>query len=158
MTNPKRKPRTGQKTGAFPHSPGCRQLFQHLLALLPRQAQNRGRLGVAHAPAFCPPCPSRRDHRHGCASQGPTGSHQRRHHQDAIRRLSENIILASVNGQPAAYDTSTDGLLALKKAGVSDAVVAAMISRNAAMKSGVSQPRRHEYAGSCVRGTAARRR
>lgn len=52
--------------------------------------------------------------------------------------LSENIILASVNGQPAAYDTSTDGLLALKKAGVSDAVVAAMISRNAAMKSGVA--------------------
>ena len=51
--------------------------------------------------------------------------------------LSENIILASVNGQPAAYDTSTDGLLALKKAGVSDAVVAAMISRNAAMKNGV---------------------
>jgi hypothetical protein len=54
--------------------------------------------------------------------------------------LSENIILASVNGQPAAYDTSTDGLLALKKAGVSDAVVAAMISRNAAMKSGVANP------------------
>jgi hypothetical protein len=54
--------------------------------------------------------------------------------------LSENIILASVNGQPAAYDTSTDGLLALKKAGVSDAVVAAMISRNAAMKNGVSNP------------------
>jgi hypothetical protein len=54
--------------------------------------------------------------------------------------LSENIILASVNGQPAAYDTSADGLLALKNAGVSDAVVAAMISRNAAMKSGVSNP------------------
>ena len=54
--------------------------------------------------------------------------------------LSESIILASVNGQPAAYDTSADGLLALKKAGVSDAVVAAMISRNAAMKSGVSNP------------------
>jgi hypothetical protein len=54
--------------------------------------------------------------------------------------LSESIILASVNGQPAAYDTSADGLLALKKAGVTDAVVAAMISRNAAMKSGVSNP------------------
>jgi hypothetical protein len=52
--------------------------------------------------------------------------------------LSENIILSSVNTQPAAYDTSTDGLLALKKAGVSDAVVAAMISRNAAIKSGVA--------------------
>src|ERR1700685_943615 len=54
--------------------------------------------------------------------------------------LSESIILASVNGQPAAYDTSSDGLLALKKAGVSDAVVAAMIPRNAAIKSGVSNP------------------
>jgi hypothetical protein len=54
--------------------------------------------------------------------------------------LSEGIILSSVNTQPAAYDTSTDGLLALKKAGVSDAVVAAMISRNAAMKSGVGSP------------------
>jgi hypothetical protein len=42
--------------------------------------------------------------------------------------LSESIILSSVNTQPAAYDTSTDGLLALKKAGVSDSVVAAMIS------------------------------
>src|ERR1700678_4285036 len=51
--------------------------------------------------------------------------------------LRESIILSSVNTQPAAYDTSTDGLLALKKAGVSDAVLAAMISRNAAMKSGV---------------------
>jgi hypothetical protein len=54
--------------------------------------------------------------------------------------LSESIIISSVNTQPAAFDTSTDGLLALKKAGVSDAVVAAMISRNAAMKSGVGNP------------------
>jgi hypothetical protein len=54
--------------------------------------------------------------------------------------LSESVILSSVNTQSAAYDTSTDRLLALKQAGVSDAVVAAMISRNAAMKSGVSNP------------------
>jgi hypothetical protein len=52
--------------------------------------------------------------------------------------LSESVILSSINSQPASYDTSTDGLLALKKANVSDAVVAAMISRNAAMKSGVA--------------------
>ena len=52
--------------------------------------------------------------------------------------LSETVILSSINSEPAAYDTSTDGLLALKKGGVSDAVVAAMISRNAAMKSGVA--------------------
>jgi hypothetical protein len=54
--------------------------------------------------------------------------------------LSESITLSSVNTQPAAYDTSTNGLLALKKAGVADAVVAAMISRNAAMKGGVGNP------------------
>lgn len=52
--------------------------------------------------------------------------------------LSEGVILSSVNNQPAAYDTSTDGLLALKNAGLSDAVLAAIISRNAAMKSGVA--------------------
>jgi hypothetical protein len=56
--------------------------------------------------------------------------------------LGESIIISSVNTQPAAYDTSTDGLLALKKAGVSDAVLAAMISRNAAMRSGVGIPYR----------------
>jgi hypothetical protein len=54
--------------------------------------------------------------------------------------LSESIILSSVNTQPAAYDTSTEGLLALKKAGVSDTIVAAMISRNVATKSGVGNP------------------
>ena len=69
--------------------------------------------------------------------------------------LSESIILSSVNTQPAAYDTSTDGLLALKKAGVSDAVVAAMISRNAAMKSGVSQPIGHESTVRCSGWTTA---
>jgi hypothetical protein len=52
--------------------------------------------------------------------------------------LGESVILSSVNSQPADYDTSTDGLIALKKAGVSDSVVAAMISRNAAMKNGVA--------------------
>jgi hypothetical protein len=52
--------------------------------------------------------------------------------------LSESIILSSVNNQPAAYDTSADGLLALKKAGVSDVVVGALISRNAAMKNAVA--------------------
>jgi hypothetical protein len=52
--------------------------------------------------------------------------------------LSEAVIVSSVNSQPAAYDTSTDGLIALKKAGVSDAIVATMISRESAMKSGVA--------------------
>jgi hypothetical protein len=54
--------------------------------------------------------------------------------------LNDSVILSSVNSQPAAYDTSADGLIALKKAGVSDAVLAAMISRTAAMKGGVANP------------------
>jgi hypothetical protein len=55
--------------------------------------------------------------------------------------LSESIILSSVNTQPAAYDTSTDGLMALKKAGVSDAVVAATIYRNATMNASLRNTR-----------------
>jgi hypothetical protein len=55
--------------------------------------------------------------------------------------LSESIILSSVNTQPAAYDTSTDGLMALKEAGLSDAVVAATITRNATMKAGLQNRR-----------------
>jgi hypothetical protein len=69
--------------------------------------------------------------------------------------LSENIILASVNGQPAAYDTSANGLVALKRAGVSDAVVAAIISRNAAMKSGVANPTGTNVTGSAAAGPPA---
>jgi hypothetical protein len=51
--------------------------------------------------------------------------------------MSESVILSSISTQPAAYDTSIDGLLDLKKAGISDSVIAAIISRNASMKVGV---------------------
>jgi hypothetical protein len=111
-----------------------------LLALFPQQAQNDFRLEVpVRLPSailalllatFFAVVPAE-------AQQGLTNT-------DIIKMqsagLSESIILSSVNTQPAAYDTSTDGLLGLKKAGVSDGVVAAMISRNAAMKSGVVNP------------------
>jgi len=52
--------------------------------------------------------------------------------------LSEGIILSSINTQPASYDTSVASMIALKEAGVSDSVVAAMISRNAPMAGGPS--------------------
>jgi hypothetical protein len=110
---------------------------KHLLALFRQQAQNDSRrrcplhlfslLLTFLVVAFIAVFPAQ-------AQQGLTNT-------DIIKMqsagLSESIILSSVNTQPAAYDTSTDGLLALKKAGVSDAVLAAMISRNALMKSGV---------------------
>jgi hypothetical protein len=51
--------------------------------------------------------------------------------------LGEGIILSSVNTQPASYETSVDPLISLKLAGVSESVVAAMITRNATMKAGV---------------------
>ncbi len=45
--------------------------------------------------------------------------------------LAEDLIIATINASPAAYDTSANGLIALKTAEVSDKVVAAIISRNA---------------------------
>jgi len=42
--------------------------------------------------------------------------------------LSEDLIITTVNASAGTYDTSADGLIALKTAGVSDKVVAAMVS------------------------------
>ena len=44
--------------------------------------------------------------------------------------LSPEIVAASVNGQPGHYDISPDALIALKKAGVGDVVISAMIAHN----------------------------
>jgi len=46
--------------------------------------------------------------------------------------ISDDLIVSTVNAQPATYDTSVDGIIALKAAGVSDRVVAAMVSKAAA--------------------------
>lgn len=56
---------------------------------------------------------------------------------DAIVKLakagmSEDVIIATINGSQGAYDTSTDALIALKGAGVSDKVVAAMVTKGLA--------------------------
>jgi hypothetical protein len=45
--------------------------------------------------------------------------------------LSEDLIVSTINAQPGAYDTSTDGLIALKGAGASDKVVAAIVAKAA---------------------------
>lgn len=45
--------------------------------------------------------------------------------------LSADIVVAAVKAQPGNYDLSPDSLIALKKAGASDPIIAAMISRNA---------------------------
>jgi hypothetical protein len=56
---------------------------------------------------------------------------------DAILKLakagmSESIILSMISGQPGSYSTKVDDLIALKQAGVSDKVVAAMVSKGSA--------------------------
>jgi hypothetical protein len=44
--------------------------------------------------------------------------------------LSEDLIITTINSSPGSYDTSADGLIALKNAGVSDKVVSAIILKS----------------------------
>jgi hypothetical protein len=44
--------------------------------------------------------------------------------------LSAEIVIATVNSQPGRYDVSPDALIALKKAGASDAVISTLIGHN----------------------------
>ena len=44
--------------------------------------------------------------------------------------LSEDLIVMTVNASPGSYDTSANGLVALKTAGVSDKVVGAIVMRS----------------------------
>jgi hypothetical protein len=46
--------------------------------------------------------------------------------------LSDDLIIATINAQPGTYDTSTDGLVALKASGASDKVVTAIVVRASA--------------------------
>lgn len=43
--------------------------------------------------------------------------------------LSDDLIVSTINGSPGAYDTSADGLIALKTAGASDKVVSAIVMK-----------------------------
>jgi hypothetical protein len=45
--------------------------------------------------------------------------------------LSDDLIAQTVAGSPGHYDTSTDAMIALKKQGVSDKVIGAMVGKNA---------------------------
>jgi hypothetical protein len=44
--------------------------------------------------------------------------------------LSDDVIITSINSSPGAYDTSTEALVALKKARVSDKIVSAIIVKS----------------------------
>jgi len=50
--------------------------------------------------------------------------------------LSDDLVINTINSQPGSYDTTTNGLIALKTAGVSDNVISAMLLKNNA----ASQP------------------
>lgn len=43
--------------------------------------------------------------------------------------ISDDLIVTTINAQAGTYDTSADGIIALKTAGVSDKVVAAMVTK-----------------------------
>ena len=44
--------------------------------------------------------------------------------------LSQDLIISTINASPGYYNTSAEGLIALKKAGASDKLVAAIVVRN----------------------------
>ena len=45
--------------------------------------------------------------------------------------LSDDLIVTTINASPGTYDTSANGLIALKSAGVSDRVVSAVVVKTA---------------------------
>ncbi len=55
--------------------------------------------------------------------------------------LSDDLIVSTINGSPGAYDTSAEGLIALKKAGASDKVVSAIVMKASAAAPPPSSPR-----------------
>ena len=54
--------------------------------------------------------------------------------------LSDDLIVTTINSSPGAYDTSANGLIALKEAGASDRVVSAVLMRNSAAPPNASGP------------------
>lgn len=45
--------------------------------------------------------------------------------------LGEDLIVTTINASPGAYDTGTDALIAMKKAGITDKELGAMFAKNA---------------------------
>lgn len=54
--------------------------------------------------------------------------------------LSEDLIVSTVNASPGTYDTSADGLIALKKAGASDKVISAVLMKSSGATPPASAP------------------
>ncbi|MGA9062509.1 MAG: hypothetical protein WB341_12690 [Terracidiphilus sp.] len=54
--------------------------------------------------------------------------------------LSDDLIVSTINVSPGTYDTSADGLNALKTAGVSDKIMAAIVTRAAIARKSCAAP------------------
>jgi len=54
--------------------------------------------------------------------------------------LSEDVIVTTVNASPGNYDTTANGLIALKSAGTSDKVISAIVLKGSAGATAPSQP------------------
>jgi hypothetical protein len=54
--------------------------------------------------------------------------------------LTPDLIITTINASPGTYDTSTDALIMLKKAGVSDKVVTALLAKNTAAAAPAATP------------------
>lgn len=62
--------------------------------------------------------------------------------------LSDDLIISTINAAPGTYDTSADGIIALKTAGVSDKVVAAVVMKASGVTSAPMAPIPPPVAGS----------
>ena len=69
------------------------------------------------------------------ASAGAAANEQPLTNADVMKmienKIPESVILAKIQSSPAKFDTSTDAIIALNKVGVSDKVLAAMVSASA---------------------------
>ncbi len=54
--------------------------------------------------------------------------------------LSDDTVVTTINSSPGTYDTTPDGLIALKQAGVSDKVIAAVVNKGAAPAAALTPP------------------
>jgi hypothetical protein len=57
--------------------------------------------------------------------------------------LSEDLIVSTINASPGSYDTSADGLIALKTAGVTDKVVSAIVTKTSSLAAPAVAPVTH---------------
>jgi hypothetical protein len=71
-------------------------------------------------------------------------------------RLSDDLIVSTINASPGTFDTSADGLITLKRAGVSDKVVSAVVMKSSGSAPAAPSPRTASLAdnGSAIAASA----